>query len=351
MSDISRKFESFTSKEDSIIKVNDFINNWARQKLLYEKSLINLPQDKISELSELVNNYESSLFRNAYKEFVLKSSMDTIMQQSLNQAYYERNKQNFILNEPVYRIRHISFPLDNVDRGEIINRFKRFNAEDVFFLDSLSFQFSSYFLADSIIILYQNPVLWTGENQVLSDTIAVHLSDSSVEKMDLKRNAFLISKDSVSNFNQIKGRLMNIYFQDQNLNYIDINGNCESLFHSMDETDTILLGINKMLTSNMTIRFLNNQIHDFTLYKSPEGRFIPPHMITETDKTLDKFNWIIERRPSLQDIFTKPVYDEILAPVNYDYDINVKPDEPEIEDIRKDRQEREKGNNLQRSRN
>ena len=150
LSDISRKFESFTSKEDSIIRVNDFINNWARQKLLYEKSLINLPQDKISELTELVDNYESSLFRNAYKEFVLKSSMDTIMQQSLNQAYYERNKQNFILNEPVYRIRHISFPLDNVDRGEIINRFKRFNAEDVFFLDSLSFQFSSYFLADSI---------------------------------------------------------------------------------------------------------------------------------------------------------------------------------------------------------
>ncbi len=210
---------------------------------------------------------------------------------------------------------------------------------------------TAYFLSDSIIMLYQNPVLWTGENQVLSDTIAIHLSDSSVEKMDLKRNAFLISKDSVSNFNQIKGRLMNIYFQDENLNYIDINGNCESLFHSMDETDTILLGINKMLTSNMTIRFLNNQIHNFTLYKSPEGRFIPPHMITETDKTLDNFNWIIDRRPSLQDIFTKPVYNEILVPLDNDYDINDKPNELKIKENRKNRQEREKGNSLQRSRN
>ena len=205
---------------------------------------------------------------------------------------------------------------------------------------------TAYFLSDSIIMLYQNPVLWTGENQVLSDTIAIHLSDSSVEKMDLKRNAFLISKDSVSNFNQIKGRLMNIYFQDENLNYIDINGNCESLFHSMDETDTILLGINKMLTSNMTIRFLNNQIHNFTLYKSPEGRFIPPHMITETDKTLDNFNWIIDRRPSLQDIFTKPVYNEILVPLDNDYDINDKPNELKIKENRKNRQEREKGNSL-----
>ena len=210
---------------------------------------------------------------------------------------------------------------------------------------------TAYFLSDSIIMLYQNPVLWTGENQVLSDTIAIHLSDSSVEKMDLKRNAFLISKDSVSNFNQIKGRLMNIYFQDENLNYININGNCESLFHSMDETDTILLGINKMLTSNMTIRFLNNQIHNFTLYKSPEGRFIPPHMITETDKTLDNFNWIIDRRPSLQDIFTKPVYNEILVPLDNDYNINDKPNELKIKENRNNRQEREKGNSLQRSRN
>ena len=201
---------------------------------------------------------------------------------------------------------------------------------------------TAYFLADSIIKLYQNPVLWTGENQVLSDTIAIQLSDSSVEKMDLKRNAFLISKDSVGNFNQIKGRIMNIYFQDDNLNYIDINGNCESLFHSMDETDTILLGINKMLTSNMTIRFLNNQIHNFTLYKSPEGRFTPPHMIMETDKTLDNFNWIIDRRPSLQDIFTKPVFNEILAPENNDYNTNVKPDELEIKKNKKNRREKEK---------
>ena len=201
---------------------------------------------------------------------------------------------------------------------------------------------TAYFLADSIIMLYQNPVLWRGENQVLSDTMAIQLSDSSIEKMDLKKNAFLISKDSVGNFNQIKGRIMNIYFQDENLNYIDINGNCESLFHSMDETDTILLGINKMLTSNMTIRFLNNQIHNFTLYKSPEGRFTPPHMIMETDKTLDNFNWIIDRRPSPQDIFTKPVFNEILAPENNDYNTNVKPDELEIKKNKKNRREREK---------
>ena len=112
--------------------------------------MINLPQNKISELTHLVDAYQNSLFINAYREFVLKSTMDTLTTQSLIGTYYEENKRNFLLKEPIYRLRYISFPLDNVDRREITRRFNRFDPEDVKFLDSLSFQFSNYFLSDSI---------------------------------------------------------------------------------------------------------------------------------------------------------------------------------------------------------
>jgi hypothetical protein len=150
LSDVERSFDSFASREDSLIKVNKFIDQWARQKLLYEKSLINLPGDKITELSDLVNTYQSDLFMNAYREFVLKSSMDTLMTEGLLNAFYEEKKHNFKLKEPIYRIRFISFPIDNVDQREITKRFKKFDEEDVVFLDSLSFQFSNYFLSDSV---------------------------------------------------------------------------------------------------------------------------------------------------------------------------------------------------------
>jgi len=148
LSDIERNFETFRSEEDSLIKVSNYINSWARQKLLYEKALINLPEKIISELSHLVGEYEYDLFVNAYREFVLKSSMDTSISKSLIHSFYEDNKRNFLLKEPIYRLRHISFPLENVDRREITRRFKRFHKEDVKFLDSLSFQFSNYFLLD-----------------------------------------------------------------------------------------------------------------------------------------------------------------------------------------------------------
>ena len=150
LSDLERNLKSFSSVEDSLIKATNYINNWAREKLLFEKSLINLPQEKISDLSNLVDAYKNSLFINAYREFVLKSTMESFDTTSIINSFYEANKENFLLKEPIFRVRYISFPLDNVVRKQITRRFKRYNVEDVRFLDSLSFQFSSYFLSDTI---------------------------------------------------------------------------------------------------------------------------------------------------------------------------------------------------------
>ena len=150
LSDIKEKLSLFKSKEDSIAMVRGFINNWARKKLLYEKSLVNLPTYKIAQINSMVDDYKSSLYRNNYREFILKSLMDSVFSKELISDFYYNNKNNFKLKEPLYRIRIIGFPLDNVDRREITVRFRRFESKDIYYLDSLSFQFSSYFLADTI---------------------------------------------------------------------------------------------------------------------------------------------------------------------------------------------------------
>ena len=186
LSDIERDFEPFISEEDSLIKVSDYINDWARKKLLYEKSLINLPEDKITELINMVDAYKNSLFMNAYREFVLKSTMDTLTAKSMIGAYYASNKRNFLLKEPIYRIRHLSFPLDNVDRREITRRFKRFDVEDVSFLDSLSFQFSNYFISDSI---------WLNQVEVRDQ---LHYIDAQKQKRLLKSPDYYEVKDSLA---------------------------------------------------------------------------------------------------------------------------------------------------------
>ena len=185
LSDVELAFESFSSEEDSLVKVNNFINEWARKKLIYEKSLINLPEDKISSLNELINNYELDLFRSAYREFVLKSSMDTLVTEGVIETFYEENKQNFKLKEPVYRIRYISLPLDNVDQIEITKRFKKFDPEDIVFLDSLSFQFSHYFLTDTI---------WLNESEIREH---LHFLEDHQQDRFLKTPNYYQVKDSL----------------------------------------------------------------------------------------------------------------------------------------------------------
>jgi hypothetical protein len=69
-------------------------------------------------------------------------------------------------------------------------------------------------------------------------------------------------------------------------------------------------------------------------------------MITEADKTLDDFNWMIDRRPSLQDIFVKPIFDDILVPSN-NLEEKIKPEEQERKDNNKKLQERKKDKKIQ----
>lgn len=223
-SDIERHFKTFDSKDDSLVRVKNFINSWAHQKLLYEMSIINLPADKISDLNDLVNDYESGLFRNTYREFVLKSSMDTLVVDDYVIEYYKKYKKNFKLKEPVYRLRYISFPPDNVDRREITKRFKKFDREDEVFLDSLSFQFSNYFLSDSIWLsgmeirdqLYfldqpqQERFLKTPNYYEVKDSLAIYLL-ALVERLD---------RGVIAPLSHVENTIKNIVFNKRKIEFL-----------------------------------------------------------------------------------------------------------------------------------
>jgi len=58
---------NFTSEEDSIRNFMNFVESWAKEKVLYDLSLVNLSQSKKNEIDELVNNYKVDLYINSYK--------------------------------------------------------------------------------------------------------------------------------------------------------------------------------------------------------------------------------------------------------------------------------------------
>jgi hypothetical protein len=91
----------------------------------------------------------------------------------------------FKLNAPLYKTRYIHLPPDNVDQKEIQRSFQRFNIEDQIFLDSLSFQYNSYLLSESI---------WLNKRDMVSEIS--FLNQENVVKY-LKKSQFFRVEDSL----------------------------------------------------------------------------------------------------------------------------------------------------------
>lgn len=161
----------------------------------------------------------------------------------------------------------------------------------------------AYFQFDSIIYLYNDPVLWNNDNQIEADSIDIRLSKNKVERIFLRKNSFLISVDTLGQYNQIKGRDMIAYFEDDYIQTVDVNGNGHSLYFIL-ENDSLFIGMNDIYCSNMHIRFDENKLKDITFYKSPEAKFIPSQKLTPADQELEGFNWRGIDKPELENVTT-----------------------------------------------
>ena len=162
----------------------------------------------------------------------------------------------------------------------------------------------SYHVDDSVLYFYQDPVLWNKGSQITGDSINIEIQNNQVHKMNINSNSFVISEDTVSNYNQVKGRQMEAFFNNGNLLKIFVNGNGESIYYPLQQ-DTLTVGLNKIICSNMIIEFLNNDVNKIRTYVKPEASLIPPHEITEEDKHLNNFKWRIQEKPTKAEVINR----------------------------------------------
>jgi len=138
----------------------------------------------------------------------------------------------------------------------------------------------------------RNPVLWSSNSQMTGDTIQL-ISNPKTEKLDSLRvfdNAFLIQKDSIEGYNQIKGKELTGLFIDNELYQVDIVKNTETLYYSRNE-DKELIGINKTLSSSIKVLFEKREITDIYYYTQVDGTLSPEEEVPQNIRQLTGFNW------------------------------------------------------------
>ena len=178
----------------------------------------------------------------------------------------------------------------------------------------------AYVTADSMLFFYQNPVLWANQNQMSADSINVTIRNGTIDQLNMVQNSFVISVDSIDNFNQMKGRTMEARFRNGGLHRVNVEGNGESLFFALNDEETELIGMNKIICSSMVIRFKDNKANDLSFYVNPDAEFIPPHELEEPMRRLQGFNWRMEERPLLTEMLARnvssgPSETDLLPPV------------------------------------
>ena len=149
-SEIQESLDENMSQNDSMLAVNSAINNWASKKLLYEKAIFNLSNSKQNELDLLVKSYESDLYISNYEKEWLKARVDTIVSNDQLQSYYNENKNKFRLRQDILLSRFIELPIENFNKTQIVRSLRRLNFQDKIYLDSISLQFKSSFINDSV---------------------------------------------------------------------------------------------------------------------------------------------------------------------------------------------------------
>ena len=199
--DIQDIVSSGLSNEDSIIQVNNYVNRWATQQLLVQGAQLNLNETKLNQFDKFVEQYKKDLYAKAYLEALVNRKLDTIVGLEEAQAYYESNMEAFKLNEELIKFRYINLDLNRQDATEIAKKFRRFDSIDKMELDSISIQFKSYSLNDSIWIklsqvINKIPVI-NPENkgELLKKSNFVQLKDSLGLYL-MRTNEFLLQNDT-----------------------------------------------------------------------------------------------------------------------------------------------------------
>ena len=149
-SEVNAHIRENVSFTDSASMAKNYINAWVKEQLLLQKAVFNLNPSQQASLERLIRQYRNDIFIKTYQEEWLKSRMDTLVTSQEIEAYYDENKQNFKLHQDLVRGRYVQLPLTNFNKASVSRALRRFNESDRNYLDSISLQFNSADLNDSV---------------------------------------------------------------------------------------------------------------------------------------------------------------------------------------------------------
>ena len=165
------------SKDDSVLFAEHYIRNWIEDALLFDKAEGNIPDN--DKISKLVENYRRALILHTYPEELVNQKLaNDISEEEIN-AYYEKNKELFRLDNPLVKGLFIKVPLSSPDLGNVRVWYRKNNQDVIEKLEKYSLR-----NAVSYDYFYDR---WTSVPDVAAK-IPLKVLDTDANYLDKNRN-------------------------------------------------------------------------------------------------------------------------------------------------------------------
>ncbi len=153
-------------------------------------------------------------------------------------------------------------------------------------------------VAEDLITLTGEPIVWHEGNQLTGDSIFISVQDRRLKSVWVRGHAMAVSSaDSLrsARFNQLSGRYITMMFREGTVDRIEVDETARSLYYLYD--DATPNGMNLSSGNRIVIEFEDGVTDKITVIGGAEGDYYPERMIEykEADHNLDGFRWIRER--------------------------------------------------------
>ena len=154
------------------------------------------------------------------------------------------------------------------------------------------------------MMMYNDPIVWNANQQLLGEEIRAYIKDSTLERAHVINQALSVEQmfDSV-HFNQLTSKEMIAYFRDGAIQEAHAINNALAIYHVIDDADSTFIAQDYTESPLMKMYFENKKMKRIWVEK-PVGVMYPMTQIPPERRHLSNFAWFDYIRPlNKDDIF------------------------------------------------
>lgn len=157
-----------------------------------------------------------------------------------------------------------------------------------------------YSEVDSLISLFNDPVLWSGTDQITGTHIRIALRNGKADKLYVDENAFLVSQVDSIHYDQVTGTNMTGYFAEEGLRSLFVEGNARTVYFAEENKNGVesIMGVNRADCSRIRVELKEGKVNTVTFLDRPDAILYPLDKVPGDELRMQGSEWRSSERPT-----------------------------------------------------